>query len=55
MRAGSTNCEKLIDCRLDTPEGLRFFREHNLREKCAGFTREAARIACRLLGEGNTI
>ena len=42
---GSTNCEKLIGCRLDTPEGQRFFKEHNLREKCAGFTREAARMA----------
>lgn len=46
---GSTNCEKLIGCRLDTPEGQQFFKDHNLREKCAGFTREAARLASQLL------
>ncbi len=50
-RFGSTNCEKLIGCRLDTPEGQQFFTDHNLREKCAGFTREAARLAATLLGE----
>ena len=48
---GSTNCEQLMGCRLDTAEGQRFFQEHNLREKCAGFTREAARIAVQLLEE----
>lgn len=46
---GSTNCEKLIGCRLDTPEGQAFFKQHNLREKCAGFTREAARVASEML------
>lgn len=46
---GSTNCEKLIGCRLDTPEGQQFFQEHNLRENCAGFTREAARLASQLI------
>ena len=46
---GSTNCEKLIGCRLDTPEGQQFFKEHNLREKCGGFTREAARMASEAL------
>jgi len=44
-RFGSTNCEKLIGCRLDTPEGQQFFKEHNLRVKCAEFTQEAARLA----------
>ena len=48
---GSMNCEKLIGCRLDTPEGQQFFKEHNLREKCAGFTRQAAGIASRLMAE----
>ena len=48
---GSTNCEKLIGCRLDTPEGQRFFKENNLREKCAGFTREATRVASEILAE----
>ncbi len=46
---GSTNCKKLIGCRLDTPEGQQFFKEHNLREKCAGFTCEAARLASEAL------
>lgn len=46
---GSTNCEKLIGCRLDTPEGQEFFKQHNLREKCAGFTREATRLANEIL------
>ncbi len=42
---GSTNCQQLLGCRLDTAEGQQFFKEHKLREKCAGFTREAARLA----------
>jgi C_GCAxxG_C_C family probable redox protein len=46
---GSTNCEKLLGCRLDTPEGHQFYKEHNLREKCAGITREAARMASEVL------
>jgi len=46
---GSTNCEKLVGCRLDTPEGQQFFKEQNLREKCAKFTREAARLASQLI------
>ena len=48
---GSTHCEKLLGCRLDTLEGMNFFKENNLREKCAVFTREATRIAARLLEE----
>ena len=51
---GSTNCEKLLGCRLDTPEGQKFFADHKLREKCAGFTREAAQIAARVLDENRT-
>ena len=54
VKFGSTNCERLMGCRLDTAEGQRFFKEHNLREKCAGFTCEAARIAARLLEETAT-
>jgi C_GCAxxG_C_C family probable redox protein len=50
-RFGSTNCERLMGCRLDTPEGQRFFKEHNLREKCASYTREAARLAGELVEE----
>ena len=48
---GSTNCEQLLGCRLDTPEGRQFFKDHQLRQKCAGFTREAARMASALLEE----
>jgi C_GCAxxG_C_C family probable redox protein len=50
---GSTNCQQLMGCRLNTPEGQKFFKEHNLRAKCAGFTREAARMAARLLEESS--
>ena len=47
---GTTNCERLIGCRLDTPEGQRFFKEHKLREKkCRMFTREAAGMASGIL------
>jgi len=43
MRFGTTNCERLIGCRLDTPDGQRFFKENKLREKkCQLFTKEAA-------------
>ncbi len=48
-RFGTTNCERLMGCRLDTPEGQRFFKEHNLREKCAVYTREAARLASQVI------
>jgi len=53
-RFGSTNCEKLMGCRLDTAEGQQFFKEHNLREKCAGYTRDAARLASQVIEESAT-
>ena len=46
---GSTNCERLLCCRLDTPAGQQFFKENKLREKCQAFTREAARMAGKVL------
>jgi len=47
---GTTICERLIGCRLDTPEGQHFFHKNNLREqKCQVFTREAARMAAAIL------
>jgi len=46
---GATDCAQLIGCRLDTPEGQQYFKEHNLRERCAGFVREAARLASELI------
>jgi len=49
-RFGTTNCERLIGCRLDTPEGQRFFKENKLREtKCQVFTREAAGMVSAIL------
>jgi C_GCAxxG_C_C family probable redox protein len=41
---GSTHCETLIGCRLDTPEGQQCFKVNPLGEKCRMFTREAARM-----------
>jgi C_GCAxxG_C_C family probable redox protein len=47
---GTTNCERLMGCRLDTPEGQRFFKENKLREKkCQKFTKEAAGMASGIL------
>src|SRR5512139_2873513 len=47
---GTTNCERLMGCRLDTPEGQRFFKENKLREtKCQVFTREAAGMVSAIL------
>lgn len=42
---GSTNCNQLVGCRLDTPDGQAFFKENNLWDKCLIFTREAGRLA----------
>lgn len=52
---GSTNCEKLIGCRLDTAEGQQFFKEHPLHARCAGFTRDAARLASELLAQAGHV
>jgi len=52
-RFGSTNCERLLGCRLDTPEGQAFFKAHNLREKCAIYTRDAARLAWEVIEESD--
>ncbi len=47
---GTTGCERLIGCRLDTPEGQRFFKENQIREKkCQRFTEEAAGLAATIL------
>ncbi len=51
---GTTKCERLMGCRLDTPEGYRFFKENKLREtKCQTFTKEAAGMASGILEQGN--
>lgn len=49
MRFGAVVCQQLIGCRLDTPEGHRYFVDNNIRAKCAVFTREAARITAEAL------
>ena len=46
---GSSNCENLIGCRLDTPEGQHHFKANKLSDKCREFTREAARMASEVL------
>ena len=47
---GTTNCERLICCRLDTLEGQRFFKDNKFREKrCQMFTKEAAGMASGIL------
>lgn len=48
---GTSICRELIGCRLDTPDGHRYFVENNLRARCAVFTREAARIVAELLAD----
>ncbi len=49
-KSGTTNCEQLIGCRLDTLEGQRFFKENKLREiKCQRFTKDAAGMASAVL------
>ena len=47
---GTTTCEQLIGCRLDTPEGHQFFKDNKLREtKCQAFVREAAGMVSAIL------
>ena len=49
---GSTNCERLIGCRLDTTEGQQYFKANKLGGKCRMFTQEAARMASETLARG---
>jgi C_GCAxxG_C_C family probable redox protein len=47
---GTTTCERLIGCRLDTPEGHQHFKDNQLREKtCQGLVKEAAGMVSALL------
>ena len=50
-RFSSTNCAELLGCDLGTAEGQAFFKDNRLRERCAEYTGEAARIAMALLAE----
>jgi C_GCAxxG_C_C family probable redox protein len=46
---GSTNCRELAGCDLGTDEGQQFFKENKVRERCARYVEEAARIAAGML------
>ena len=48
---GSGNCRDLLGCDLGTPEGQASFREDDLIVRCARFTRRAAEMAIRLVGQ----
>ena len=46
---GATECDVLLGCDLNTPEGQEMFRENKLGEHCAQFTGKAAEIAARII------
>ncbi|MBN2124057.1 MAG: C_GCAxxG_C_C family protein [Deltaproteobacteria bacterium] len=46
---GSTNCRALTGCDLGTGQGLAFFRDNNLIERCRRFTVEATRIVLEVI------
>jgi len=50
LQFGALDCERLIGCRLDTPEGHQFFVDNKIRQqKCEGFVESAGRVACELI------
>ncbi len=52
QKFGAIDCEPLIGCRLDTPEGHRMFVENKLREqKCEGYVQAAGRMVCDLIAK----
>ena len=48
-RFGSTNCEELLGCDIDTQEGQEKFESEGLQGSCFEYTEEAARIVMRLI------
>ena len=48
---GSCNCRDLLGCDLGTAEGQASFREDDLIVRCTRFTRKAAEMAVRLVGQ----
>ena len=45
---GTVNCRELLDgCDLSNEEGQKFFKEHNLKDKCRSYVR----LCCELLDE----
>ncbi len=49
---GNTNCTKLLQLQLGTPEASREYAARNLNVQCEGYVREAARLAVSLIAEG---
>ncbi len=43
-RNGSLACNKLLNCRIDTPEGLKLAREENAFQACSSFVESACCI-----------
>lgn len=48
---GARDCNVLLGCDLDTPEGQAKFREKRLSERCAEYTGKAAEIAARMVSD----
>lgn len=48
---GARDCNVLLGCDLDTPEGQAKFRENRLSERCAEYTGKAAEIAARIVAD----
>ena len=46
---GATGCRQLIGCRLNTPEGQRYFNENNLIVQCREYTQAAAVMALEII------
>lgn len=51
---GARDCDVLLGCDLNTPEGQAMFRENRLGERCAKYTSRAAEIAARIISESVT-
>jgi C_GCAxxG_C_C family probable redox protein len=50
-RFGNLDCEKLLGCRLDTPEGQGAFFQKLRAEKCELYVEAAARIASEIIAQ----
>lgn len=46
---GARECDRLLGCDLNTPEGQTRFQEERLGERCARYTARATEIAAELL------
>lgn len=46
---GSTQCSELLACDLDTKEGQRLYKTHNLRAQCREYVGIAARLATQII------